>query len=500
MSEFFAQNIIAIYFIYGLSFFSMGLAVLLEAGHNSESEFAQALKPLIWFGLVHGSHEWVEMFLLIQAQLTGGAPHALGVDYFRLFMLAASFFFLVAFGARLIAVKISVKSAIIAGLAVFAIWATGLAWILNSQPAGRLQIISADVYTRYALAIPGAALTMWGLLLQRQRFYVKGMHSFGNDVALAALAFGLYGGIGQLFTSASTIFPSQYLNASVFMGVFGFPIQVFRAAMACMASIFIIRSLRTFEVEDARRIANLRVAQQVERRRLEALRNELLHRTVKAQENERQRIARELHDETGQALTALGLGLRGLSEIVETKPRKASQQAKQLQELATQSLVELQRLVSGLHPPQLDDLGLLAALRWYAGETQARFGLPVEVFCDGNCKEIPLDTRVALFRIAQEAITNIVRHADASKAILRLAIYPEKYTLEVEDDGKGFDVEACMKKGPEDPCLGLMGMIERAAILGGVCQIHSHPGRGTQVQVEVPAAKKNDGTDTHPAG
>lgn len=498
MTEFFTQNIITVYFIYGLSFFSMGLAVWLEAGHNSESEFARALKPLIWFGLVHGFHEWFEMFLLIQVQINRDPGNSAVIDYLRLVMLAVSFFFLVAFGIRLIAVRIPFRTALLAGLVVVLIWLSGLIWIIFSQPEGKLQIVSADVYTRYALAIPGAALTMWGLLLQRKRFFDQGMHGFGNDVAMAALAFGLYGGIGQLFASPSAIFPSQFLNAPAFLGWFGFPIQVFRAAMACLAAIFIIRSLRAFEVEDHTRLELLRVSQQEERRRLESLRNELLHRTVKAQENERQRIARELHDETGQALTALGLGLRGLSEIIESNPKKASQQARQLQELSSQSLVELQRLVSGLHPPQLDDLGLLAALRWFASETLSRFNLPVEVYCTGNCKEIPLDTRVVLFRIAQEAITNIVRHANASKAILHLSIFPDRYTLEVEDDGAGFDVETCMKKGPEEPCLGLMGMMERAAILGGSCEITSHPGQGTQVQVEVPSARKNGDSNAHP--
>jgi signal transduction histidine kinase len=169
-------------------------------------------------------------------------------------------------------------------------------------PVGKNQTLAADVYTRYSLAIPGAALTVWGLLVQRRKFFQAGMSGFGRDVSLAALAFGLYGGIGQLFASPSAIFPSPYINAEVFLRWFGFPIQVFRAAMACLAAVFIIRSLRAFEVESRRREEKLRDEQGAEQHRLEELRSELLHRTVQAQESERQRIARELHDETGPTI------------------------------------------------------------------------------------------------------------------------------------------------------------------------------------------------------
>ena len=486
MTEIFTQNIITVYFFYGLSFFSMGLAILLEAGHTSESDFARALKPLSWFGLLHGSHEWFEMFLLIHTHLTKETSNLVWINPLRLLLLAVSFCMLIAFGTRLITGNIPSKIALVIGLVVVAFWLGGLVWVSSAQLPGQARIIAADVYTRYALAIPGAALTVWGLILQRRRFFQEGMQSFGNDVALAALAFGLYGGIGQLFASPSTIFPSYLLNAEAFIRWFGFPIQVFRAAMACFAAIFIIRSLRAFEVENNRKIENLREAQLAERKRLESLRSELLHRTVKAQENERQRIARELHDETGQALTAISLGLRGLSEILESNPQKATQQAKQLQSLTTQSMEELQRLVTGLHPPQLDDLGLLAALRWFSGEILARFELPVSITCNRDTKDIPPDIRIVLFRITQEAITNVIRHAGASQAIIQITLSEKEIDLKIEDDGKGFNVDSTLQHGLDNPCWGLLGMMERAMLVNGNCQILSQPGTGTIVQVQVP--------------
>ena len=256
--------------------------------------------------------------------------------------------------------------------------------------------------------------------------------------------------------------------------------------MATIAAIFIIHSLRAFEVENRRRIEALREEQLAERQRLEATRAELLHRTVKAQESERQRIARELHDETGQTLTALGLGLRGLADTIFTDRQRASQQARLLESVAVDGLNELQRLVSGLHPPQLDDLGLMAALRWYASQISERFGLPVQLSSQGTPLELPIEVRTVVFRIAQEAMTNTIRHARASKAWIRLDFTSPQLCMEIEDNGIGFDADKILGNSTVRQCWGLLGIMERAALIGGTCQILSQPGKGTLIIVCVP--------------
>jgi signal transduction histidine kinase len=484
-ADFFTRNIIGVFFFYGLAFFSMGLAILLEASRASELDFARALRPLAWFGLIHGSHEWFEMSLLINAGIRPNFQPPEQVDLIRLLMLSISFFFLIAFGVRLIIGKMRREIWwLVMGISV-AIWLIGLLWIFSVQPDETRRMIAADVYTRYSLAIPGAALAAWGLLVQRRRFFQAGMYSFGWDVALAALAFALYGGIGQLFVTPSGIFPSQYLNAVQFIHWFGFPVQVFRAAMACMAAIFIIRSLRAFQVENQLQLNALRESQQAERQRLEELSAELLHRTVAAQEAERQRIASELHDGTGQTLTALALGLRGLRSTIDDNPPRAIEQAARLETLATNGLDELGHMVTDLHPPQLDDLGLMAALRWYAGEIKTRYGLQVNVASLSNDNEIPPNLRVVLFRIAQEAITNVVRHANANQIELCLSTTQNQVMLLVMDDGQGFNVKSTLQASKERPCWGLLGMMERASLVGGSCEISSEPGNGTRIEVKV---------------
>jgi signal transduction histidine kinase len=485
MADFFTRNIIIIYFFYGLSFFVMGLAILLESGHSSKLDFARALRALIWFGLIHGCHEWLEMFLIMRSQISGSnnPPWILPV---RLIALATSFLFLIAFGARLIT-GVEKRNLYIAMLSVItAIWVIGLLGVLFNQSTAQTRGVAADVYTRYALAIPGAALTVWGLILQRRRFINIGMPAIGRDVLFAAVAFGIYG-ISQLFANPSIIFPSGFVNFQVFLRWFGFPVQVLRAGAATMAAVFITRSLRAFEVESNQRIEELRDAQVAEQERLDALKAELLHRTVIAQESERQRIARELHDETGQTLTALGMGLRGMSEMIATNRNRAIEQANQLEKLAMDGVEELQRMVSGLHPPQLDDLGLLAALRWYANDINTRFGITVNIVNHGAKQQLSSDIRSVVFRIAQEAITNVVRHANASVIDIQLDYSADNIYLRVEDNGQGFNTDVVLKKKPGKPTAwGLLGMVERAALVSGTCNILSHPGKGTLIEVNVP--------------
>lgn len=485
VADFFNQNIILIYFIYGLAFFSMGLAILLELGHTSEMDFAYALRPLAAFGLVHGAHEWIEMFLLIQGDFQDGLSN-LWLSSLRIILLALSFMLLIAFGARLIAGPGGRKTQWIMMLSLLVIWIFGLLWVLYNQPPSPQRMVAADVYTRYSLAIPGAVLAAWGLILQRRRFIRMRLPDFGRDVLFAAVAFALYGCVGQLFSSSSLIFPSEYLNQDLFVRTFGIPVQFFRALMAVLVAVFIIRSMRAFEAETRRRIQELHEKEMNQRKRLEDTRAELLHRTVIAQEKERTRIARELHDEIGQTLTALGLGLRGLSQSIDTKPKQAVNQASQLENLAVSGLVGLQRLVSGLRPPQLDDLGLLAALRWCAGEVSEHYDIPIEVRGNEDNGMLPPEVRVVLFRIAQEAVNNAVRHSDPSKVIVSLTKQAGLVRLSIEDNGSGFDIDKTMQEAVKREYWGLLGMMERAELVGGELRISSKPGEGTIFTAEVP--------------
>ncbi len=488
--------IILIYFLYGLAFFSMGLLVMVEGGRSSDARLRRALRPLAAFGLVHAANEWLEMYEGVAALV--GQPIPNWLFGLRLAMLAFSFVSLAAFGSYLLATSPAASRLIlVVPLGLETVWVFGLFVLRGKYPAPLIWNI-ADVWTRYSLAIPAALLAAIGLVVQQRVFRQAGLISFGRDALWAAVAFGWYGLVGQLFVQMTDLPPSNVINQALFESLFGFPVQLFRAAVAMLASFFVIRFLRAFQVEIERQIASLQEARLREAEQREAMRGELFKRVVAAQESERQRIARELHDETGQALTAIGMGLRGLTTRVENGDRgRANQTLRQLQELAAHSLNELQRLIGDLRPSHLDDLGLPAALRWYAHDVQERAQLHVRVGINGEERPVSSAVKTALFRIAQEALTNVVKHANARNASINLTYSPNAVQVQVTDDGRGFDTRSMNSSGR--PSWGLTGMQERATLLGGKFALSSRVGEGTKVEVSIPYQEDKEVSDENTA-
>lgn len=478
-------TIAIIFFFYGLAFFSMGMAITLEAGRGTDERLRRALRPLAVFGLLHGTHEWLEMFEMLRL-LPGYSVVPLAWESVRLALLAFSFLSLAAFGASLLSPSEGThRIGLLVPLSLAAVWGFGIL-ILR----GRIGVVSelwdaADVWTRYVLAIPSAMLASAGLVAQQREFRRAGLARFGRDSLWAAVAFAWYGIIGQIFTRASPLPPSNVINQALFLDLFGFPVQLLRAVVAIIGAFFVIRFLRASEVETKRHIADLQKARLQEAERREALRGELLGRVVAAQEAERQRIGRELHDETGQALTAIGLGLRGVSSTLREDVDKAAGNMRQLEGLVAHSLTELQRLISDLRPSHLDDLGLASALRWYAGEVETRVPLKIGVKVEGEDRDLPAPVKTGLFRIAQEALTNVVKHADADTAEVRLTFTTGGVQLEIIDDGCGFNTQI-LSMDLSRPTWGLTGMEERAALFNGRFQLESAEGEGTRIRVIVP--------------
>jgi len=221
-----------------------------------------------------------------------------------------------------------------------------------------------------------------------------------------------------------------------------------------------------------------------EQERLAQQRRMLLNRVITAQEEERRRIARELHDETGQSLTALGLGLEAAIEELGSSPQQSvDRRLESLAHVASDAIEELDRLVLDLRPAQLDHLGLVATLRWYATRVNSQSELKTQLEVRGRAQRLQPEVETALFRIAQEALTNVLRHANAKQVEVVLSFESELLSLEVTDDGVGFDAGAT-NAAPSS--LGLIGMRERAHLVGGVLVVRSRPGEGTRVSVTVP--------------
>lgn len=245
-------------------------------------------------------------------------------------------------------------------------------------------------------------------------------------------------------------------------------------------------------------IENARLYQEAQER--EMMLGELLHQVVGAQEAERQRIARELHDATGQSLTAIALGLRGVETILHNDPSLAVEQIKELKSFSTDALGELRQIIADLRPSQLDDLGLVAALQWYVQEFEKRYAIRTDFVMEGSRSRLPPEYETVLFRIAQEALINVAKHAYASHANVKLEIYPAQVCVMIKDNGRGFDMEKTLR-GDRRAGWGLLGIQERALLLGGQYEIDSGPGRGTRIRVTIPlVAETKDVEDKAVAG
>lgn len=667
ITAFFTDNLIFVYFFYGLAFFTMGLAVAFESRQSSELSLAWGAWLLAAFGVVHGAHEWFEMFIVI-----GGQVAPLWLDWLRVAALATSYLFLLIFGIR-IQPRAQRDPGFTPRMAILAIiaYVTQVAIVhVTYQPSPEEWVRAADVLARYSLCIPGGTLASLALLQHRRAFQVSGMGRYGNNLVWAAGAMACYAIIGQSFVPSSVIFPSMFVNTSTFVQLAGFPIQVFRASMAGVVALAMIRTLRAFEAESQLRLERAHEAEQRgqemllqlnrelqtaarelsllyeasrllttpldlqtllkeaiakivnivepikagsivaqsggtfplryqasygyresesprprvdasgtyfadgftdvsplwltdtgedvtdqisgegdqteaaraydihavalplgtrravlgyliletdpsgpylsaleaptikalarqlavaienaallhETRLSDARRGELLQRITAAQEAERQRIARELHDETGQALTGMALALSSVGQLIRDAPEQAIAHVTELRDMCTHAINELRHLINFLRPSQLDDLGLVAALRWHIEQTNERSSTDICFAVMGTPRRLPPETETTLFRIAQEGLNNIVKHANAKSAAVHLEFLEHSVKLHMLDDGRGFHVDQTLQPG-SGLAWGLVGIQERATLAGGYLSIDSTPGRGTCLELTVP--------------
>lgn len=206
---------------------------------------------------------------------------------------------------------------------------------------------------------------------------------------------------------------------------------------------------------------------------------------TEAQEEERKRIARELHDEASQNVVVIKRRLAALSNRLTEDSVAAELDA--ISELASETVAGMRRFSRDLRPPTLDELGLTSALEQMLVEVRERRAIPAELSIGGRPRRLPIETELAIFRIGQAAVHNVERHAAASSVSVRLWFEPELIGMEVRDDGRGFEAPRNMKQLTEQGKLGLIGMHERAKLVGGKIQIISRPGTGTTILLEVPA-------------
>ncbi|MBI4319034.1 MAG: sensor histidine kinase [Chloroflexi bacterium] len=500
MSSFFSHNLVFVFFVYGLAYFSMGLAILLESRKSSNLKLASSLPFLGGFGLLHGVVEWFEMSMFI-TEAKSPAQEWLAVETVGILLMALSIAFLLLFGSKLLAGTTSAKWLEWAPGLLFAAWF--IAVIADLALGGSLSdrwLTNANALARYVLYLPGSVLASMALAFQIPQFVEGNMPRIARATAGAAVAFAFNAVVAGLVVPAAPFPPASALNYDSFLALTGVPVQVLRAGSAITIVYFVLKMLRVFETEHGQQLEaahqqrfqaqqealelSRRLYEEIQRK--EHARGQLLEKTISAQEEERKRIARELHDEASQALTALIISLESAEESLPNDLVDFRERLGSIKALTIQTLEEIRKIIMDLRPTLLDDLGLIPALRWYAKSHSEISGTKFNFRADGFKERLPAQMETVLFRVVQEAITNITRHSQASTATIRLAFDESDVRASIEDDGIGFDVERTLRSRDSERGLGLLGMEERIALLGGTLSIESTPGKGTRVTLRVP--------------
>jgi len=207
---------------------------------------------------------------------------------------------------------------------------------------------------------------------------------------------------------------------------------------------------------------------------------------TRVQEEERKRVARELHDDTAQALVVLSRQMEMCVGFIREDPDEACRRLEKLTRLVDSTLVNLRRFTRDLRPPVLDDLGLIPALEWLLGEMQEQYPIKGSLTVRGTARRLPSEIELAMFRIAQEALNNVKKHSRAASASVLVEYGDDRVTLKVADDGVGFDALEKTSRLASQGRLGLIGMNERAQFIGATLTVSSSPGIGTTVELDVP--------------
>lgn len=265
------------------------------------------------------------------------------------------------------------------------------------------------------------------------------------------------------------------------------------AALALGLGLALFTMRKILKLEEQARLQYVEVAEA--RTQLKGL----SARLVQAQETERRSISRELHDEVGQALSAVLVELRNLSTGLAVRSEEQSRRhVETIKSLVEGTVRVVRNMALLLRPSMLDDLGLVPALKWQAREASKSTSMDISVAAELDSDELPDEYKTCIYRVVQEALHNCARHSHATTVRIRVEQGPDRLQLAIQDDGKGFDVR--QTKG-----LGLLGIQERVARLRGTCHIHSKPGSGTTLSVELPFEEKIrtdyiHETDSHPVG
>jgi signal transduction histidine kinase len=495
LAELFETNRIIVLSVYGQVFFVMGLAVALQSRQRSELPLARPLGWLAGFGIVHGLMEWGYLFVPIQAGFLP-LPAIEVLLLLQLAMKPLSFALLFQFGVELI---LSTRPAAqsprspwlrfvpgvagglwaVATIALSTTVAAGFTpdpgpWLPEPEVLPALAAVGSplavgDVVARAMLALPASVVVAVGLRRTMRLLGPMAVPQVAVALRAASVAFVVYAILAGLVPMVAPFPPASVLNGRVLLATLGVPIEVFRSITGLAIALAVIWSLQLFEQETDRILADAR-------------RRELLLR-------ERERIGRDLHDGIIQSIYAAGLHLEQASHEVAAEPQATRTRIGTVMAELNRITADIRSTIFDLRSGELEARDAEAIVLAVADELQAHTLVTLKIGAEGLYRpRLRADQAEQLRHIVIEAFSNVLRHAHATTVTVRMACTQRRFTLEVRDDGAGFDPEAAIERGPRGRAQGLANIRRRAELLGAELTVESAPGRGTSVSLTMPVA------------
>jgi signal transduction histidine kinase len=493
LAELFETNRIIVLSVYGQVFFVMGLAVALQSRHRSELPLARALPWLAGFGIIHGLMEWGYLFIPIQAGwLNPAIVEALLI--LQLVMKPVSFALLLQFGIELlvnppgrIGVAHPLRAVPVVAVGLWALFTLAISrglgpgfepdpqsWLPSAQIGPALNAVGAplavgDVVARILLAFPASLLVTVGLRRTARVLGPMAGPRVELALAVAAGAFVVYAVLGGLVSEPAPFPPASILNGRVVLETVGVPIEVFRSIAGFVVALAVIASLELFERETDRALA-------------EGRRRELLLR-------ERERIGRDLHDGIIQSIYAAGLHLEQAAHDVAAQPVATRQRIDTVMGELNRITADIRSTIFDLRSTELEALDAEAIVLGVADELQAHTLVKLTIGAEGRYRpRLSAEQAEQLRHIVIEAFSNVLRHAHATTVTVRMECTQRRFTLEVRDDGEGFDPDADGYQAGRGRAQGLANIRRRAELLAARLTVQSAPGRGTTVSLTMPVA------------
>lgn len=461
--DFFTANETVLFFVYGQVYFILALSIILRSSPQSQLDLARMLPLLAAFGFTQALFNWGDVFIPIQASY---APAQLISIFYvlQLLLLGLSFTFLLAFGLQMMSPRFW-RFQITRWLpfVIYLLWGGAVlaAWLFDLAPVDDI-ILSADVFSRYLLALPGGLLAAAGL-----RQHVKGaigamgVPSIISCLRAAGIALAVYALLAGLLVPAAPFFPANWLNQEIVRDLLGVPVALFRTLVGLMLTYAILQALKVFEIETHNWVEEMERAQ--------------------ALAADRERIGRELHDGTIQSIYAAGLILEDVRLALQDEPDRARSQLDRAMASLNRTIQDIRSYIFDLRrEEEVEELE--SSLGRLIKDFRVNTLIDVDFIIEGK-RQQPLDLERTqnLRQIARESLTNVARHARASHVDVLLRYGERQLTLRIADNGIGLPTS-----GENGAGHGLKNMRERAQLLEGALVVEGAPNEGVTVALTIP--------------